>query len=346
MLDSIDSFKRSFLEAIDIEFDYFTQRIKRKQSKLEYENECLKRELKEMKTHLKRLEEKHVCSQYNFNTDIKLEEKNFKKSFKKNLNSIDGTETKYLEDNSNEFNEIIENDDSAETVYSSKSDSFCIESSKETEKSEINFNSKTITMLQKRSFLNKYYNDKLLNDPNFKIDLKNNPINECKWVLIDFKVNEFFSKKNKKERSLINKIGLTKKENVRIRNFYELAKCDRKQTNMSKKLNQNNFFKDFDKTGGLEWNDSNFFEDCQSQMFEKVPSPPGFMKSEFPKPKELIKRKKTILKKQQRRIQRRLKSCFECLKGRQVGEFVFSIDLINKFVQLQRWYVSDNKQAN
>ena len=64
------------------------------------------------------------------------------------------------------------------------------------------------------------------------------------------------------------------------------------------------------------------------------------MKSEFPDTQEQIKRKEIIQQRQERRIFRRI---YESTKtndqGLQIGEFIFAIDIFNKYVINDRYFI-------
>lgn len=174
------------------------------------------------------------------------------------------------------------------------------------------------TKLQRRAYLKDYYELKFKNSPNFKIDLNNNPINETSWLINDFKINPKYVKPIQKNGN-----ALSKSEQENRNKFYQLAGPLQKQS-------------------GIAWSneviesDDDSLELSESQIWDKFPSPPGFMVSEFPDTQEQTKRNHIIDKRQEDRIKRRIKQCILSAKNKN-GEFVFQVDVLNKFVQQNRY---------
>lgn len=174
------------------------------------------------------------------------------------------------------------------------------------------------TKLQRREYLKTYYTSKFKNSPTFKINLNTNPINEMQWIINDFKLNSNYVKPRQ-----FKKFGISKQEQNNIDKFYQLAgPLPKKQ--------------------GLMWDDENLDSDedsielSESQILDKFPSPPGFMQSEFPDTQERNKRTQIIDERQSDRIERRLKQCLMRSKGKN-GEFIFQVDILNQFVELNRF---------
>ncbi|KAI5954342.1 hypothetical protein KGF54_002117 [Candida jiufengensis] len=167
----------------------------------------------------------------------------------------------------------------------------------------------TITTINlRRKFLQDYYTKKFTEDSNFKINLHSNPIKQISWDFIDFNKNL----------------------NYKPNEFSQFLQ--KHQIKDSKKFNQ---YKEF-----YNLNENWKLEDKLSQIFDKFESPPGFMKSDFPTTQELEERKQIIDERQKRRISRRIKSCITLNdKNLQVGEYIFSSDILNKYVIAGRWYI-------
>ena len=72
----------------------------------------------------------------------------------------------------------------------------------------------------------------------------------------------------------------------------------------------------------------------ESQLYDKFPSPPGFMTSEFPLTQEAAARRKVIIDRQNDRLRRRL---ILSIHG---DEFIFYEEILNKFVEAGR-YICD-----
>ena len=173
---------------------------------------------------------------------------------------------------------------------------------------------KYYTPLQRRTFLTQLFTRKYNSSPVYKIDLTRNPINESAWLVSDFKPNPKYS------RPLgVQKFGLTSKENQDIKRFHDLAGPVKRRN-----IGENND----------PYGHSTLLS--ESQVYDKFPSPPGFMISEFPDTQEKIERNKIVDGRQQDRIKRRLFECFGKSHGHQ-GEFIFRIDILNKFVELNRF---------
>ncbi|KAI3406041.2 hypothetical protein KGF56_001260 [Candida oxycetoniae] len=162
------------------------------------------------------------------------------------------------------------------------------------------------SVLQTRQYLTQYYTDKFVTDPSFKINLSRHPIKRLSWDFSDFKLNLNYQPGNFSQF-------------IRRHNIMDKTKFDKYKT----------FYK---------LSEDQQFEDKLSQIFDKFESPPGFMKSEFPDTQELQERKKIVRERQSKRINRRLESCTIVIDQEQIGEFVFSLDILNRYVVHNRWY--------
>ncbi|ODV68987.1 SAE2-domain-containing protein [Hyphopichia burtonii NRRL Y-1933] len=157
------------------------------------------------------------------------------------------------------------------------------------------------TALQRKEFLRKYYKMKF-NTSKIMINLTTNPITEKNWILQDFKENP------KYVRPKVSKYSVMSKKETEERNlFYEI-------TGESKE------------------------ELTYSQIFDKFPSPPGFMKSDFPDTLETEQRRRLISERQHDRIKRRIDSALaNFYDPNKHGEFVFQEDIINQYVDAGRF---------
>lgn len=153
------------------------------------------------------------------------------------------------------------------------------------------------TKLQRRDFLRKYFQSQL-EDPSFHLDLSTNPITENPWCLTDFKPNPNFGMKPPGRKT-----GVSRTEQNKINDFYR-------------------------KTG------EQVQEMPESQLYDKFPSPPGFMTSEFPLTQEAAERRQVIIDRQNDRLRRRLQLS---LHGE---EFIFWEEILNRFVEAGR-YICD-----
>ncbi|KAG7662775.1 uncharacterized protein J8A68_003698 [[Candida] subhashii] len=174
------------------------------------------------------------------------------------------------------------------------------------------------TILQKRQFLLKYYTDKFHNSIDFKINLIKNPINEISWDFGDFKQNPNYKPDNKHKSFIRNHKIINQQQYDKYKQFYQAV--------------NNGDVK-------LEEEEDDDFEDKLSQIFDKFASPPGFMQSDFPNTQEQEKRKQIIKQRQLRRLARRIKSCVTLQNGIQIGEFIFTCDILNQYVIKGRWYI-------
>jgi hypothetical protein len=145
--------------------------------------------------------------------------------------------------------------------------------------------------------LRKYFQSQL-EDPSFHIDLSTNPITENSWCLTDFKPNPDFGMKPPGRKA-----GVSSMEQNNINDFYK-------------------------KAGGPVQ------EMPESQLYDKFPSPPGFMTSEFPLTQEAAERRQVIRDRQNDRLRRRLTLSI------QGEEFIFYEEILNRFVEAGR-YICD-----
>ena len=167
---------------------------------------------------------------------------------------------------------------------------------------------KNLTLIQTRQYLSRYYANILKSDPNFKINLHQNPIKQISWDFSDFIANK----------------------NYKPDNFTQFIK--RNSIMDAKKFNQYKQFYNFNQS-------QQDFEDKLLQIFDKFESPPGFMQLDFPSTQELDERKRTIQERQLKRLARRIASCVTVENGVQIGEFVFGHEVLNQYVIRGRWYV-------
>lgn len=177
------------------------------------------------------------------------------------------------------------------------------------------------TALQRKEFSRKYYTMKF-EDSKFRINLDFNPITEKKWILEDFKINPKYVKPKVNN----NKLGImTDEQRKNYDLFNELA----------------------GKPYGMD--DYRLEEDemTYSQIFDKFPSPPGFMISDFPDTYEENRRKKIVYDRQQDRIKRRIASALlHHYNNKKQGEFIFYEDIINKFVDAGRFIRSQTSSIH
>lgn len=177
---------------------------------------------------------------------------------------------------------------------------------------------KHCTELETRDYWRCFYANHFNRNPAFLIDLKKNPITRLSWTINDFKLNPRYVRKNSGK-----KFGLHPIEQRNINKIQKLAKP-------------------VVKSGDLRWdNDTNSSgsEDfSESQIYDKFPSPPGFMISEFPDTQERRNRSKIIDERQAARVQRRLRLCLMRAKKKD-GEFIFKADILNKYVELNRFII-------
>ncbi|CUM65017.1 uncharacterized protein PRCAT00002636001 [Priceomyces carsonii] len=166
------------------------------------------------------------------------------------------------------------------------------------------------TKLQRRQQMVKFYKDLLQHRTDFKIDLSRNPINESPWVLADFKPNPHYQKPK-----VATKIGYSKSHRLAIQNFYNTA---------NRGLSEPGDVKPVLATPNLGLS--------ESQMFDRIPSPPGFMMSDFPTSQEQRRRNDLVAARQSDRLHRRLILCLSA-----EGEFMFVHDILNSYVRAKRY---------
>lgn len=174
------------------------------------------------------------------------------------------------------------------------------------------------TKLQRRAYLKEYYASKFKHSPGFKIDFNSNPINEMEWIINDFKPNPNYVKPSQVKGN-----ALSKNDQNNVDRFYQLAGP-------------------LPKVAQLTWNNEVIESDndsiglSESQVLDKYPSPPGFMVSEFPDTQEQHMRNRIIDERQEDRIKRRVKQCIRSSRNKN-GEFIFQVDILNKFAQQNRF---------
>ena len=178
------------------------------------------------------------------------------------------------------------------------------------------------TTLQNREFVRKYITTKFYENSTIKINLKTNPISGSNWIISDFKANPNFVRSATKYIKLGDgqrrKIGLTKLQEENIAKFYKVAGAG------------------YD---GPESDCDYTYEDDISQIYDKFPSPPGFMQSEFPTTQEQARRRDIVKTRQVRRVQRRVRSCLQVELGQQVGEVIFVSEILNMYVRQNRFII-------
>ena len=168
------------------------------------------------------------------------------------------------------------------------------------------------TVILQRKYRLQFYIDKFNNDLEFSINFNLHPTKLIKWDYGDFIPNP--------NHQLDEQMKFIKRNNIKSEAKYQ------------------KFLKVFaDKPEVAKFGK---FEDVISQVFDKFQSPPGFMKSEFPDTQEQVKRKEIIKERQERRLIRRIfESTKVDKKGLQIGEFIFAIDIFNKYVVKDRYII-------
>lgn len=149
------------------------------------------------------------------------------------------------------------------------------------------------TKLQRREMQRKRLED-LLQDEGFVVDLTTNPITESSWCLTDFKPND--------------KYGIPIEGPASRVQLEQISAFNRRAGGPTNEI-------------------------PESQMYDKFPSPPGFMTSEFPSTQEALERQRVIRERQEDRVNRRLKLSLEG------GEFVFYESVLNQYVEQGRYRV-------
>ena len=139
------------------------------------------------------------------------------------------------------------------------------------------------------------------------------------WIINDFKPNPNYVKSNQVKGNALSK---NDQNNVDIDSINWPAHYQR-----SPQLTWNNEVIESD-------NDSIGLS--ESQVLDKYPSPPGFMVSEFPDIQEQHMRNRIIDERQEDRIKRRVKQCIRSSRNKN-GEFIFQVDILNKFAQQNRF---------
>lgn len=172
------------------------------------------------------------------------------------------------------------------------------------------------TTLLNREFIRKFLQTQF-HDTDLTLDITINPISQIPWIITDFKKNPQYSEVKYKEVKIGDKtfkraINKNRQQEEKLQGFYKMV-------NSQNSLN---------------------YEDEISQIYDKFQSPPGFMQSDFPNTQELERRKLILEARQCRRVDRRIKSCLSVENGQQIGEFIFSHDIINMFVITSRYFYS------
>ncbi|KAK6463668.1 hypothetical protein DFJ63DRAFT_312975 [Scheffersomyces coipomensis] len=192
------------------------------------------------------------------------------------------------------------------------------------------------TKLKRIQCVINFYDKKYQTEETFMINLKINPIHEQGWKLSDFKPNPIWIKKRNVSyvktpggKTFERRIGITKSEENKIRKFYQVV---------NRQGEDNDAYEGITSEEEDDGNDDDEYEDQISQIFDKLASPPGFMQSEFPDSEERIRRREIINARQIRRLKRRIKACIQVNKFKeQMGEFVFSLEILNKYVKANRF---------
>lgn len=175
------------------------------------------------------------------------------------------------------------------------------------------------TIILQRKYRLQFYINKYYNDPNFKINLRQHPTKLIDWDEVDFIINENY--KPDKFTQFLNRNNI--KNGKQFEKFKKLYHIN----------NNNNIQQQLSHLDQFE------FEDKLSQIFDKFQSPPGFMQSDFPDTQEYKQRQEIIKQRQLKRIERRIKDCTTIQDGKQIGEFVFGIEIFNLYVISNRWYI-------
>ncbi|KAL6450920.1 hypothetical protein SBY92_001169 [Candida maltosa Xu316] len=167
-----------------------------------------------------------------------------------------------------------------------------------------------VTINQQRQYRLQFYINKYENDPTFKISFKNHPVKLIGWDFSDFVVNDNYRPDEFTK--------FLRRNNIKDKKKYDAFKKVYGDKEEVKKFGN--------------------FDDKLSQIFDKFQSPPGFMRSEFPNTQELARRKEIIAERQKNRLNRRVQAAITVEDGVQTGEFIFGIDIFNKFVVSGRYY--------
>ncbi|KAG7194449.1 uncharacterized protein KQ657_004662 [Scheffersomyces spartinae] len=169
------------------------------------------------------------------------------------------------------------------------------------------------TRLQRKHLKLQHLEAKYWNDLTYTINLTTNPITENSWIITDFKRNHHYKPRHLSQFKRTKLHTTNDKENML--QFYKALN------------NENKSDIDDDK------DDSDDEENELSQLAGKWPSPPGFMRSEFPNTQEHIQRQAIIDARIKDRLRRRLK-----LSLRQ-GMWLFTVDILNKYVSAKRFLI-------
>lgn len=168
------------------------------------------------------------------------------------------------------------------------------------------------------------------------INLERNPITENHWIITDFKRNPHYVASKSARTSAgaqgpsgftKRRTAMTKEEEANQKRFYRLANgVGNDMASLKKECEET-----------MEDSDAENFEQVWSQIHEKLPSPPGFMQSEFPDTQETHRRRTLVMARQRRRIKRRIGQCILVKMDIQCGEFIFSEEVLNAYVLAGRY---------
>ena len=179
------------------------------------------------------------------------------------------------------------------------------------------------TIILQRKYRLQFYINKYYNDVNFKINFRQHPTKLIDWDEVDFILNENY--KPDKFIQFLNRNNI--KNSKQFEKFKKLYQHSTTTTTTNNNNNELSHLEQFE------------FEDKLSQIFDKFQSPPGFMQSEFPNTQEYNHRQEIIKQRQLKRIKRRIKDCIMIQDDKQIGEFVFAIEIFNLYVISNRWYI-------
>lgn len=201
---------------------------------------------------------------------------------------------------------------------------------------------KPFTGLQKRQIARQHLSS-ALHLSSTTIHLAQNPVTKTHWVITDFKRNpNYMAAKSARTSSgaqgpsgfTKRRVAMTMEEEANQKRFYRMANgqiSDHQEENPYRTTNAHAAEDSHNDP------DSENFEQIWSQIHEKLPSPPGFMQSEFPNTQETHRRRTLVVARQQRRIQRRIAQCLIRKMGIQCGEFIFTEDVLNAYILAGRY---------
>lgn len=187
------------------------------------------------------------------------------------------------------------------------------------------------TALLAREWHRQFLAGLLLSGGTTKLSLTANPITQQRWVFGDFVANKHYRDplagpgRHKNHHTVT--LGLTK--------LVATVDMTKKQYDTRKRF--------YSMIAGPEDDPDEVMADfslIQSQMYDKVPLPPGFMRLEFPTIQEAEERQQMVAERQTRRLRRRLRLCVVTQGRQQTGEFVFAEPVLNEWVVAGRFVIA------